>query len=63
MAELQAYLSFVLLGREIASQHLVRYNKDNQYQRLIQEQKHPQRRQPLHSVVNLCAPFAAVRAG
>ena len=63
MAEIQAYLSFVLLGREIASQHLLRYNKDNQYQRLIQEKKHPQRRQPLHSVVNIFALFAAVRAG
>lgn len=63
MDEMQAYLSFVLLGREIASQHLLGYNKDKQYQRFIQEQKHPQRRQPLHSVVNIYALYTAVRAG
>ena len=63
MDEMQAYLNFVLLGREIASQHLLGYNKDNQYQRLIQVQKRPQRHQPLHCAENINALYAAVRAG
>ena len=47
----RAFLTFVLLGRAIAHRHLLRYNKDNQNQRLNQGREHPQRLSPLPSML------------
>ena len=54
---------FVLLGMAIAHRYLLRYNKDNQNQRLNQDRYYPQRRMPLPPAIYFYTPGTGVRAG